>query len=206
MSVTTGCIRCGIRLYCESSTFLGSIKIILTSSGRLVIRIERIMAFKQTDLPVPVRPAIKRCGMSARSKTSGLALDVLAEEQRDAAFLGPPGDAGHHVAQPDHVAVVVGHLDADGRLAGNRRHDADARHRQGDRQVVGQAHDLRDPQPGLELDLELGDHRAGIDLHDADLIAEIEQGSLQQHGPGMDLGLVLLNRERRRGLEHFHRW
>ena len=77
MSVTTGCIRCGIRLYCESSTFLGSIRIILTSSGRLVIRIERIMAFKQTDLPVPVRPAISRCGISARSKTSGWPLTSL---------------------------------------------------------------------------------------------------------------------------------
>ncbi len=81
-------------------------------------------------------------------------------------------------------------------LPGNRRHDAHAGHRQGDRQVVGQAHDLRDPQPGLELDLELGDHRAGIDLDDADLVAEIEQRPLQQHGPGVDLGLVLLDRER----------
>ena len=77
MSVTTGCIRCGIRLYCESSTFLGSIKIILTSSGRLVMRIDRIMAFKQTDLPVPVRPAIKRWGISARSKTIGWPLTSL---------------------------------------------------------------------------------------------------------------------------------
>ena len=77
MSVTTGCIRCGIRLYCESSTFLGSIKIILTSSGRLVMRIERIMAFKQTDLPVPVRPAISRWGISARSKTRGWPLTSL---------------------------------------------------------------------------------------------------------------------------------
>ena len=77
MSVTTGCIRCGIRLYCESSTFLGSIRIIFTSSGRLVIRIERIIAFKQTDLPVPVRPAISRWGMSARSKTSGMPLTSL---------------------------------------------------------------------------------------------------------------------------------
>ena len=76
---------------------------------------------------------------------------------------------------------------------------------QGDGQVVGQAHDPRDAQARLELDLELGDHRAGVDLDDADLIAEIEQGPLQQHGPGVDLGLVLLDRERRRRLEHLHR-
>ena len=114
-------------------------------------------------------------------------------------------DAGDHLAQPDHVAVVVGHLDADRRLARNRRHDPHARHRQGDRQVVGQAHDPRDPQARLELDLELGDHRAGVDLDDADLVAEIEQRPLQQHGPGVDLGLVLLDRERRRGLEQLTR-
>ena len=77
MSVTTGCIRWGIRLNCESSTFLGSIRISLTSSGRLVIRIERIIALRQTDLPVPVRPAISRWGMSARSKTSGMPLASL---------------------------------------------------------------------------------------------------------------------------------
>ncbi len=114
-------------------------------------------------------------------------------------------DAGDHVAQPDDVAVVVGDFDADGRLAGDRGHDPHAGHGQGDRQVVGQAHDPRDPQAGLELDLELGDHRAGVDLDDADLIAEIEQGPLQQHGPGVDLGFVLLDREGRRGLEHLHR-
>ena len=163
------------------------------------------MAFKQTDLPVPVRPAISRWGISARSKTRGWPLTSLPRNSGMRHSWNRPCDPGDHVAQPDHVAVVVGHLDADRRLARDRRHDPDARHGQGDRQVVGQAHDLRDAQAGLELDLELGDHRAGIDLHDADLVAEIQQGPLQQHGPGVDLGLVLLDREGRRGLEHFHR-
>ena len=176
----------------------------MTSSGRLVMRIERIMAFKQTDLPVPVRPAIKQVGHLGQVEDQGLALDVLAQEERDAAFLGPAPDAGDHVAQPDDGAVIVGHFDADRGLARDRGHDPHARHGQGDRQVVGQAHDPRHAQARLELDLELGDHRAGIDLDDADLVAEIEQGPLQQHGPGVDLGLVLLDRERRRGLEHLH--
>ena len=56
-------------------------------------------------------------------------------------------------------------------------------------------------QPRLQLDLELGDHRPGVDLDDADLATEVEQRALQQHGPGVDLGLVLLDRERDRGLE-----
>ena len=64
---------------------------------------------------------------------------------------------------------------------------------------------LRHAQAGLELDLELGDHRPGIDLDHADLVAEIEQGPLQQHRPGVDLGLVLLDREGRRRLEQLHR-
>ena len=133
------------------------------------------------------------------------ALGVLAQEQRDAALVESVLHPGDHVAQPDHVAVVVGHLDADRRLAGDRRDDPDARHRQGDRQVVGQADDLRDAQAGLELDLELGDDRPGVDLHDADLVAEIQRGPLQQHRPGVDLGLVLLDREGRGRLEQVHR-
>ncbi len=60
-------------------------------------------------------------------------------------------------------------------------------------------------QAGFQLDLELGDHRAGIDLHDADLVAEIQEGPLQEHRPSMDLGLVLLDREGRRRLEQVHR-
>ena len=103
------------------------------------------------------------------------------------------------------LPVVVGHLDADRRLARDRRDDPDARHGQGDRQVVGQADDLRDAQAGLELDLELGDDRPGVDLHDADLVAEVQQRPLQQHRPAVDLGLVLLDREGGGRLEQVHR-
>ena len=205
MSVTTGCIRCGIFLYCDSSTFLGSIRIIFTSSGRLVIKIDRIIAFRQTDLPVPVLPAISRWGMSARSNTMGVPFTSLPRIQGDLAGPAARLDAGDHLAEPDHDAAIVGDLDADGRLARNRRHDPHAGHRQGDGQVVGQAHDPRYPQAGLQLDLELRDHRAGVDLDDANLVAEVEQRPLQQHGPGVDLGFVVLDRERRGGLQQIAR-
>ena len=181
----TGCIRWGIRLNWESSTFLGSMRIILTSSGVRVMRIERIIALRQTDLPVPVRPAMSKWGISARSKTR-------ADPWHPCPGTGGCGSPeaplhpGHHVAESDHVPVVVGHLDADGRPAGDRRHDADARHGQGNRQVVGQADDPRHAQAGLQLDLELGDDRAGIDLHDADLVAEIKERPLQEHRAGVD--------------------
>ena len=71
MSVMTGCIKCGMRLYGLSSTIFGSIISILTCSGVRVIRIERINEFRQTLFPVPVRPAINKCGILAMSMTSG---------------------------------------------------------------------------------------------------------------------------------------
>ncbi len=109
-----------------------------------------------------------------------------------------PPHPGHDVAQPDHVRWSLGTSMPTVVLPGIGDDDADARHGQGDRQVVGQADDLRHPQAGLELDLELGDDRTGIDLHDADLVAEIQERPLQEHRPGVDLGLVLLDREGRR--------
>ena len=57
--VITGAIRCGIFTYCVNSTFLGSINNILTSSGFVLIKIEHIIEFTQTLLPLPVAPAIK---------------------------------------------------------------------------------------------------------------------------------------------------
>ncbi len=80
-------------------------------------------------------------------------------------------------------------------LPGIGRDDADARHPQGDRQVVGQAGDLAQPQPCLELDLELGDHRAGLDLDDADIEAELLEGLLQDLGLAADLVLLLVEVE-----------
>jgi hypothetical protein len=53
-----------------SSTRLGSIRIIRTSSGVARIRIELMKLFRQTDLPEPVAPAISRCGILARLATS----------------------------------------------------------------------------------------------------------------------------------------
>ena len=71
MSLMTGCIKCGMAWNWLSSTTFGSIIIIFSSSGRRVINMLRMIAFMQTDLPVPVAPAMSRCGISARSWTSG---------------------------------------------------------------------------------------------------------------------------------------
>ena len=52
-----------------------------------------------------------------------LALDVLAQVEGDLALPRAALDPLDHLAQADHRPAVVGDLDADGRLAGNRCHD-----------------------------------------------------------------------------------
>ena len=63
-SVTTGVSKCGTPLYIDNSTFLGSTITNFTSSGLALIRIEAITQLIHTDLPLPVAPAIKRCGVA----------------------------------------------------------------------------------------------------------------------------------------------
>ena len=68
-SVTTGIIRCGIPLYTLSSTTFGSIIKSLTSLGSALYKILIMIVLMQTDLPDPVAPAIRRCGIFAISVT-----------------------------------------------------------------------------------------------------------------------------------------
>ena len=77
-------------------------------------------------------------------------------------------------------AVLVGDLDADGVLAGDRRHDAHARHPQVQGHVVGQRRDLVEAQAGFQGHLELRDDRAGVDADDADVEAEVGERLFQQ--------------------------
>ena len=66
-SVITGVCRCGTPLYPVSSTILGSIISMRTSSGVRVNKNVVMMVFMQTLLPAPVAPAISTWGMRARS-------------------------------------------------------------------------------------------------------------------------------------------
>ena len=45
-------------MYGVSSTILGPMSSIFTSSGRRAMRMDMMIVFKQTLLPVPVRPAM----------------------------------------------------------------------------------------------------------------------------------------------------
>src|SRR5712672_2527513 len=68
-SVTTGAIRCGIPSYKFNSRRLGSTSTIFTSSGVALYKIDISSELMKTLLPVPVEPAISRCGMLAKSVT-----------------------------------------------------------------------------------------------------------------------------------------
>ena len=63
--------------YIPSSRRFGSIMISRTSSGVARYRMLVSIAFRPTDLPVPVAPAISRWGMVARSATTGSPWMVL---------------------------------------------------------------------------------------------------------------------------------
>ena len=71
-SVTTGDRRCGRSLNIANSTLLGSIMINLTSSGVALYRMVVMIVFTHTVLPEPVAPAIRRCGIEARSAITGV--------------------------------------------------------------------------------------------------------------------------------------
>ena len=58
--------------YTDSSNIFGSIKINLTSLGSDLNNKLNNIAFTPTDLPDPVVPATKRCGILAKSTTTGL--------------------------------------------------------------------------------------------------------------------------------------
>ena len=130
-----------------------------------------------------------------------IAGDVLAEEDRDLHRAALRLGLLDHLAEADHLAGRVGHLDADRVLAGNRGDDPDARDAESDRQIVGEVGDLGQPEAGLELDLVLRDDRAGLDLDHLHLEAELREGLLEHPGPLADLLLLLVELEVFRGEE-----
>jgi hypothetical protein len=66
----TLCNKCGRSLYAESSTILGSTIRNLRVSGLCRYTSDVMIVFTQTDLPDPVAPAMRRCGILARSATT----------------------------------------------------------------------------------------------------------------------------------------
>ena len=108
-----------------------------------------------------------------------LAVDRLAERQRQLGLGRLEVAAGEDLAQIDGLALGVGQFDADGVAAG---HDGDARgdraHRAGD--VVGKADDARRLDAGRRLQFVERDDRTGADMDDLALDAEILQHAFEQ--------------------------
>ena len=119
---------------------LGSMRMRRTSAGVARMRIDMSIALMQTDLPVPVVPAMSRCGMRGEVGEDRVAGDVLADAEQQRAARRRRR-AGEHVAERDRGAAVVGDLDADERLARDRREDADGGRRERQREVVGERGD-----------------------------------------------------------------
>src|SRR3972149_7932128 len=71
-STITGVRRWGILLYPVNSTRFGSTRIHLTSEGEERRRIVQRNELIATDFPEPVWPAIRTCGIRARSAIIGL--------------------------------------------------------------------------------------------------------------------------------------
>ena len=133
----------------------------------------------QTDFPEPVAPAIMRCGILARSETSG-----LPETSRPSAIgqLGLGGDpvlALEQLAHPDGRRVQVRDLHPDRGLAGDGREDADGLRAHAEGDVLVEAGDLLDAHAGRGHDLVAGDHGAHVDLPERDLDAEFAQDPQQ---------------------------
>jgi hypothetical protein len=121
---------------------------------------------------------------------------VLAQVERDPHLQRLAVGLFHDLAEPDQLPLAVGDLDADGVLAGNRRDDPHAGHPQRDGQVVGQRGDFAQSQAGLQLDLELGDHRPGLDFDHVDLEAEIGERLFQHLGLVANVLFMFIETER----------
>ena len=112
----------------------------------------------QPDLPEPVVPAMRMCGMRERSVQ--IALPEMSLPSQTESGLRGLREVVEDVAERDEVRRGVRHLDADGLLAGDRREDADLRRGERVREVVLQRGDLRDLRSGGELKLVARDARS----------------------------------------------
>ena len=139
----------------------------------------------------------------------GLALDVSTDAHlermgRPVRFL-----RGEDVAQVDHLAVLVRHLDTDGLTARDGSEDADIRRRHGVGDVLVQAGQTSDLDPDTELEFVAGDRRPHDHSDEAGLDAVFGEGPLEHpptclDGLGVDSSLPgqseqLLRREAPRG-------
>lgn len=129
--------------------------------------------------------------------------DVLAEKQRDAFLLDVAGAGFDQLAQADHHLRLVRDFHADGVLAGDRRDNTHGRHAQRDREVVLQRDDFVEPQSSFQSQLELRDDRAGVDLVDLHVQAELLERLFERHCRDLSFLREFLVRKHGWMFEHF---
>ena len=142
------------------------------------------------DLPAPVAPAMRMWGTSARLTRIGPAGDVAADGDLE----GVGGLVGlgraQDVAHQHELALLVGHLDADGRAAGDGRQDADVGRRHGVGDVLVQVGDPGHLHARAQRQLVAGDGGADGHAHQAGVDPVGGQGPLQGPALGLDQGVV----------------
>ena len=107
----------------------------------------------------------------------------LPEKERDLGLGQLAAGAEEDFLEANSRPVFIGHFDADGVLARNRRDDADARHAHVQGEVVAEVGDLVDAHAGFQGDFVLRDHRPRVDADHADVELEILEGLFQQRRP-----------------------
>ena len=143
-----------------------------TSSGVARNRMLESIALTLTDLPVPVEPAISRCGIVARSLTNGSPWIVLPSASVSRDVRAAVRLRLEQLAHRDLLAVRIGDLDPDGGLAGDAV-DEHGLGLHGEAEVIGEPRDLAVLHAGVGFELVGRDDRAGVNLHDRALDREL---------------------------------
>ena len=157
----------------------------------------------QPDLPEPVVPATSTCGISARSaETAWPETSLPSQRDQRRRSLRP---FGVDVAESYQAPALVGDLDPDRLLAGDRGEDADVGRGQRVGEVVAKLGHLGDLGPGRELELVAAHVRAADGAEqprfDPEMPQRLEQrlrGRLAIAGIRARVGLAALERLRRR--------
>ena len=152
-----------------------------------------MMEFMHDDFPEPVAPEMRMCGISARfAMTARPAMSrPMATSSGWVAADGRASFDSRMSRSETSWRVRFGHLDADGRLAGDGRQDAHVGRRHGVGDVLGEAGDPGHLDPGPELELVAGDRgpdpapdQPGLDPVRGERPHQVLAG-------GVDLALVL---------------
>ena len=152
------------------------------------------MQLRLLDLPAPVAPAMSRWGVVARLRKTARPAMSLPMATSSGWVAWRASGAPSSVAERHELPGVVGHLDADGRPAGDGRQDAHVGRRHGVGDVPLQGGDPGHLHPGTQLQLEARDRRP--DGHPDQLgLHPVAGERLLQHPPVcLHLGVVQFQR------------